>query len=746
MAAELQQALLTLAASATPVVSCDVFDTLIFRRCGSPDDLFRQVAKNAMATGVWSGDDPDAFVAERRYAEEYARQQQHAAAGHREVTLVEIYAAWPAVNGPALMALEQDTEYQNWFLNDALAAALVEKAQAGTVVYLLSDMYLPAALIRRFFAEHCAGLPIADVWVSGEMALSKTDGGLYQRLLAQGHSKVLHIGDHPVADGQMARAAGLETLPVPFGQYLRQLDKWERRLQGEPTAELLLVRKHWLWHNQHANDLAETAGLVFGPVLYCWAQWLVSRCQALGITTLYCLLREGALLATVLKALPHHTLSVHTLAISRRASWLPAKGRCGLAELQQLATRRSYTLGELAQDLGLSLPDGWPAAQTLAITQRTSQWSALCRWITDHQLAIDAHLQQQRQALQFYLQQQGVTNRADIGLVDWGCGGSLFSSLNAVTPLFKTRCFMFYRRTAALAVARQQPLEVYQPSNAQPWADAIAAFPELAEIMLNGNHLSTRSYTAQGDPVSADTPTDATQQAMLNAVQDAIVAFTDSALRCDWQPTHSPRQRHSMLALLYRLVAYPSTAEARAGQMLRMPGLADSLLPPQAVMAVKQRCRDADSAHHLGLAGNTQLVKEAYWYPGLVALAFPASNGTFGELQARQDDDHVAPMLVATLQEKAIREVAVYGAGEIGSQVCQALEEAGIRICAVVDQRAEQYPFSLCGYPVQPLSTVIIQRPPPCFVIASRAFAEAIAQRLHDAYQSQPPLILGYGL
>jgi hypothetical protein len=84
------------------LVSFDIFDTLIFRHAGTPDDFFFHLACEATQKGLWLQDDNQGFVKLRRKAEDIARRARFAKSGHREVTLAEIYSHWPAVEGVKL--------------------------------------------------------------------------------------------------------------------------------------------------------------------------------------------------------------------------------------------------------------------------------------------------------------------------------------------------------------------------------------------------------------------------------------------------------------------------------------------------------------------------------------------------------------------------------------------------------------------------------------------------------------------
>ncbi|WP_279456452.1 hypothetical protein [Aeromonas veronii] len=83
-------------------ISCDVFDTLIFRHAGTVEQFWQQLALQAYQLGILCNDDPEAFVEYRKEAESMARRQMMQREGHREVRLEHIYACWSSAQGGAV--------------------------------------------------------------------------------------------------------------------------------------------------------------------------------------------------------------------------------------------------------------------------------------------------------------------------------------------------------------------------------------------------------------------------------------------------------------------------------------------------------------------------------------------------------------------------------------------------------------------------------------------------------------------
>lgn len=720
------------------IISCDVFDTLIFRHAGTPEQFWHNLGKSANQQRINCDDDAYAFVERRKAAEEVARSQQQSSVGHSEVMLSDIYACWPSSNAQQLQALELGEEFNNWRINSVLATLLLEQQKRGRHLILISDMYLPSELIRRFICEQAPLLTVNAIYVSGEHRSSKRSGQLFARVLkelALPPSTLLHIGDDKITDLQMANAAGLNCVHVPLGEaYLAQL-KYEQRLHPIAIPGLEVLRRTWPWHAD-GSSLSLLAGHVYAPILYAFARWVISRCQLLGIKKLFCLLREGELISNLIQLIPGHNIYVQTLHVSRRSTFLPSLPTWSVDRLNQLSQRRGYTLQEVLEDLGLSCPENWLnmiAVPLSELIKHPSCWHDIVTWIAARQDIVEGYLGQQRIYLQTYLQQQGISNTSDIAILDWGCGGSLLHNLCSVADLPDVEYFMFYSSRKALNVALRQKLHVFQPSSTQAWRHALAAYPEVSEILLNGTLESTRAYGYQQGRI---TPIPVTPTQFADKIRDTLDSFTKAILEWaklasdeQWlEAGPSPIERHYFVGILYRLIQYPTWQEADSLAWLPVPlsgGKSLQLLNQTDITELRNVAIEGERAFQLGLEGTHPIVRKGFWYPGLIALAFPGQLQLTGELACYQDDDKVGPLLLQSLQKKGITQTALYGAGELGLRVYDLLHQHGIVITHVIDRRAETASFSLREHKAISL-TQAKALGVTCFTVASRAFASDI--------------------
>ena len=191
------------------VVSFDIFDTLIFRPLDLPRHLFWFVGNELNMLN---------FVNVRTQAENRARDEKEQREGHREVTIREIYEEIQKETGldrKLGIETEIETEMRLCQANPYMKYVFDTLLTLGTRIFLVSDMYLPGETVGRLL-EKCGYAGYEKLLVSCDCQCSKRDGRLFQLLkdYAQGAGadapRIIHVGDNPETDIDMAQKMGLE--------------------------------------------------------------------------------------------------------------------------------------------------------------------------------------------------------------------------------------------------------------------------------------------------------------------------------------------------------------------------------------------------------------------------------------------------------------------------------------------------------------------------------------------------------
>nr|WP_307874591.1 haloacid dehalogenase [Frankia nepalensis] len=334
----------------------DVFDTLLWRLVPEPAHVFwllgeRLAAAGRLPGGVTAGQ----FAHLRMLAERDARRRVLTARGGSGggadgrgcPRLDEVWALLrPALPGAG--ELDYLVEAELAVLRaahrvDLAAAELVELAalKLGLPVYLVADTCLSAAQVERLLARpELAGVPIAGVVTSADVGVGTVDGLLGHVRAARagvgpagtaGAStcRLMYVAGDPVTgQGPDPRAAGAAGLAGGAGPNVIVVRRGEAAaglratlaaegLLGDPDDAIpvdpeygdfgLTALRARALHRADAAAVPsalrrfwDTGAAVFGPVFTGFAEWVVERSQELGAAEVFCVMRSGELVASLL--------------------------------------------------------------------------------------------------------------------------------------------------------------------------------------------------------------------------------------------------------------------------------------------------------------------------------------------------------------------------------------------------------------------------------------------------------------
>jgi len=232
-------------AQSCDTVSFDIFDTLFIRRVHDPDMLkvpvARYIAARAEQQGLeeWSWQKiqklRDTFEAEQR------RQTGQEFEDHEACYPVYMRQVLAAIFGDAQAdsLLLDVTEYELSVENSMLVPRqeMVDWLRClheqGKKIFLISDIYLPAAHLRKLVEYGGFAECVTDIFSSADSFLAKASGKgfvLIQERYGLDVNTWLHIGDNPVSDGYRPSQAGIKALVLKDG-----LEKMRKGL----------VRRYW---------------------------------------------------------------------------------------------------------------------------------------------------------------------------------------------------------------------------------------------------------------------------------------------------------------------------------------------------------------------------------------------------------------------------------------------------------------------------------------------------------------------
>lgn len=642
-------------------LTLDVFDTLLWRMVPEPTHAFVLLGHRLADAGhLPPSVSPGEFARLRVHAEHLARMHAHTTRGTHEVRLDEIWQVLaPALPGTAGVQDLVDAEVaveRELCRADLAVVELAELAMTklGLPVYLLSDTYFSASQLERLLNRpELSGVQFTRIFTSSDAGTSKSDG-LFRHMLAASNlqpSRVVHLGDHPVADVEGAREHGLVAIHYPkyAGSLRHTLDL--EGLRNQPSDDVPIdpvdgdfgmtaLRARTL---HRADALAVPAGLrrywetgatVFGPVFAGFGEWAVERARDFGADHIHCLMREGDFLSRLLVDPGEDVgITVSTMWASRQVCALSNVFEGSPEELKSFLVRRhAPSVGQLLRQLGVRLEN---VAGISALADRRLDVPGLLD-DTLEELCSDERIRSEivltatrlRERYVRYLDSQ-LPETGRVVFLDLGWGGTIQALLTRLLASTgrKLDILGLYLATNQAAMSHRlagMELEGYVASSGQPemMANQLMRSPEVLEQLCMPDVGSLVSFDELSNPVLSIDRTSRTQVAQRAAVQDGILAFQREWLRYRRSETPMPSlasagARRAGLRMLTRFVARPTAAEAAAfGSWAHDDNFGsdaiEGLLPPELVRRMPYLTpADIDRIS----------MRELYWPAGVAGVA-----------------------------------------------------------------------------------------------------------------------------
>ena len=297
--------------------SFDIFDTLIARKVLDPAGIFYGVQDKIRASAeAFPGSLTNRYPQIRQYCEKnvrefYAKRASSMGSRDREISfesiferMAELYALTPEQTR-LLMDWEKELEYENCIPRPQEIALAEELAARGETVILVSDMYLDADFIRSLLKKASPALASLPMFLSSDLGMQKSTRALYLQAYLSfdnyNFGRWIHYGDHPKADGEQAKAMGIEPRlhAIPsFNAYEQALITRIGTYDAYLTAAMMARMRQ--------TDLSDTQYFAYAYAslyLVPYVDWVIDDALARGYRTLYFISRDGHHLREIADAL-----------------------------------------------------------------------------------------------------------------------------------------------------------------------------------------------------------------------------------------------------------------------------------------------------------------------------------------------------------------------------------------------------------------------------------------------------------
>ncbi len=583
--------------SKATVLSLDVFDTALGRRCAYPDDAFLLMEEALLES---HGQEFNGFGKARAEADSQARRLAWDERQAEEVSLEDIYRVlkrshpgWTA-SVEELISLELETEKRLLYPISRTKKLIAMARLQGKRVVFISDMYLPKSFCETCLAEN--GFSDYDAfYLSSECGVLKHSGKLFQFALEDLQiepGEMLHVGDNPHSDIEQADKLGIQTYLLP--KAIDQLDRFPRNpfqhIAGSPSRSgreslLLGLSARGCQEEQSSKDpLWHRFGYqIGGPLVYGYIRFLLNNLRGRGIEKAYFLSRDGFILKQVYHELAGEDAQypqADYLFASRRALNFASVTELDPTTENWLAEGIHLTVGQFLQRINLSpeqfreaiLANGFSGPEHPVVEGRDyANLRKLYHAITPSLMEAAAA---ERAIYLDYLREKGVLEAKPFVMVDVGWMTSIQQSfarmLHPVVPGLSIEGY--YLGTYPEAIHRSGPtsrhlhylMEYGQPPEAMHIIRHCVCLLEFFFAAPEHTFLHMKRNPEKGFvPELADFHENAADLQKLQHLHEGILDYAREMHRAGG---HAPVdiQPQEVLSLLRRYLADPTAEEAEA--------------------------------------------------------------------------------------------------------------------------------------------------------------------------------------
>lgn len=759
------------------LISLDIFDTILHRTVKKPTDLFVLLASEAKTKGYLEDfvTDED-FARIRAEMEKKARTLASKTRQSSEVSFVEIWQQAPIFfsDKENIALLELELEFEVSFPNPYWIDFCLMLQREQIPFQLTSDTYFAKEFIQKLLKK--AGLTVKDeqLMLSNEFDANKYTGKLFDKVLSK-HSNIkaehiLHIGDDTVADAVQPQTRGIKSL------HLRNI-----HIPAQIQQRWLLTKADSLPHplntlnrignsvcTQQFSDpkLTHFAISLYGPILASFCCWIVLDAHRRGIRRLCPIMREARVFKPLLEQAARAfgiEIQVIEFYTSRKASYLAKMHQLDLEAINQFRNRRSYTLADLQKELELpKLTQPLAEEAHLRLNDIKNQ-PALSAWLLsdDVQKAAAKTSANQRQLLQKYCQQ--CFGDEAVAMIDIGPGGNSLAWVAESSGPLKAQIKMNYLLYSIPELAKHltagHSYQSYFPTESENLEKlrVINRSPEPLEILLTGLDQTTTSYfegkNAEAIPLTAAVFQQSLQQSrLLDFIAGTEIAMQHLLHICTFVQTKyllNEQTRAAHLHELYALLELPTQEEASTLGSL----IFDDNYGSDNYGAICSK-QDAELLHKLGETRFSQLFRQQWGYNAM-AVRWPQGTLTLKDpyflsqqyLSSFNDTEFklLCFTLICRAQAAGFKQIAVYGAGELGQQMVNTALQMGLDISLLVDSNQSMHGLTIANRPVVSLEQAFNANQ-HCYLVASSAFSVQICRLLREFYQEKPNVLTVFAI
>ena len=702
-------------------ISFDIFDTLILRAVDNPQDVFLKLGYKIIEDGcVRKNLSPYEFKQIRILSEKKAFENSKTKKCNNEldneVTLNDIYNEMPCNLGniDRIKNFEIEIEKQYTYLNPVIYDFMKYLKSRGKRIFLISNMYLNKKILKEILlVNNFEYSLIEDIIVSCDVSLNKTSGKLFEYVSNKyniENNEILHIGDNYDVDIQGAKRAKIDAIKYDLSVCENTFIDMEKYKYGYVLPELKALRKVCINLTNNYNDDEKfwfKFGIsVIGPFLTLFSDYIIENAINYNTKIIKPFMREAVILESMIKRAAEYRkykCDIKPLYISRLSTLLPSINKISPKSLDEIFEIKNVKLKDAAEILGLKVQ--YIMIYNIYFNDYCSHidkgtLNSINQYILkNYEDKINRYIKKKRNIFIEYLMQEGINNR-NVITVDLGFAGSIQEKLQNILEEESININISHfiaLSSDKLYTKLQKGLDIecftgiYEEN--VKLNDIIIDKVMLLEELMMDERGSTIGYIKNNDciePVLGENKIPKLEFKYKKICRDGMEMFQKLYYKCLGEKylfSQSNNRKKELLNMITRFMTVPTYEESiNLSKLYHEDNFGTS--------SIEQACK-IDEFKLYEKLNNTEkfLFKAKYskimWPEAIVTI----NNPKYFEKKIYNESEYMPRYYkevfetIENLKAQNVKDIIVWGAGEIGRICVSFLKNNEFNVCAVVDRK-----------------------------------------------------------
>lgn len=732
------------------IVSFDIFDTLFFRKCLLPENIFEIVGENTYVKKYF--DTPSGFKKYRMYAEKNARlTNKHL----QDVTLDLIYKelSIPKKAKKKIKQIELDIEKDFLVVNYDLEKFIDLSVEKGKKVILISDMYLNQDELKYVCLNKLKNIDkVSKIYVSSEYKLTKAKGNLFLKVLEEENiepSELFHIGDNKISDNLIPKDLNIHTLYYGFSHIQEMAFEYEKIYINKDIKKGNHVRKLAILRNPYEDEFENFyfnfGASIFGPVLFEFSHWLNDLSKQYKIGQYNFIMREGFIFDKYFKKL-FPNAKTNLVYTSRNATFPIVIDLDNMSSIL-LGTQRAFTISDLYKSLEIEIinkeiipyKNELLSKSSLINIDDITLYEKIREDLVFRKSDISEKNIEQKALIKEYFTSLEISKKSIF--IDFGSGGTILNRIKDILPkkqIPKINALFYINERGYEIQSKNQTLS-FLPYNQETlkYIETISRSPEVFEILLNLDLSTTLNYSKIDNNVIPNALISNCNKNTIYKMKEAFLNGIDTFFETAkiYKIKKDNYSRDFLVKLLARVINLPTKYEVNFFENLEY----DEGNGTNNIYKIVDKNK-IDYVNNFGIEkiyfeyirNRTKYRHTLHWIEAVITIIKPDFLiDNYKEPNKNSLNIQVILQLLEKIDKSNEKEFMVYGAGDLFKELLPFLQDRNIKIISLIDSKAQLQEFEVLNYKVITLKKAFQNINQTNLIIASGVFAQSIRENIN---------------